>query len=104
MAVDMDVEPARSAEFVTWYGQHRIPYLLRVPGWRRVRLFEQVEGRGPRFMSLHELESPAVFETSEFRDPAGAPGADIIGPAVTNRKRHLFKFRNRFPLPAWGMP
>ena len=31
--------------------------LMEAKGWRRIRRYEQVEGNGPRFMALHELDS-----------------------------------------------
>ena len=33
-------------DFVNWYREEHIGMLLEVPGWRRVRLFQHVEGEG----------------------------------------------------------
>ena len=53
-------------DFVAWYRQEHIRMLLEVPGWRRVRLFRQIEGAGPAFMAVHELESPDVFPAGQL--------------------------------------
>jgi hypothetical protein len=65
--VALDPPSGAEADFVTWYGAEHRPSLLRISGCRRVRLFEQVEGRGPRLMGLHEMESESVASTDAYQ-------------------------------------
>jgi hypothetical protein len=79
------------ADFVDWYRQEHIPMLLAVPGWRRVRLFRQVEGNGPAFMAIHELESTDVFERAEYAAAIGTPWRERIRSKVLRYERDLFQ-------------
>jgi len=79
------------ADFVEWYRQEHIPMLLAVPGWRRVRLFRQVEGNGPAFMAIHELESPDVFEQPEYVASVSTPWREKIRSTVLRYERDLFQ-------------
>ena len=98
------LQPPEGAEddLVAWYREEHIRMLLDVPGWRRARLFEQVEGNGPRFAALHELESPAVFETEQYRAAVSTPWRNRLIGSVTHRERYLFELLRTFPRPAWG--
>jgi hypothetical protein len=83
-------------DVVDWYRQEHIPLLLQIPGWRRVRLFELVEGNGPRIGALHELESPAVFETDGFRQATSTPWRERIVGAASRHERYLFELLRSF--------
>jgi hypothetical protein len=87
------MEPAAGGEqdYLAWYADEHIPLLLEVPGWRRIRVFEQVDGSGPHYMALHELESPAVFETEPYRKATSTPWRERIASSVTRRERYLFE-------------
>jgi hypothetical protein len=78
-------------DFVAWYREEHIPMLLEVPGWRRSRLFRQVDGAGPAFMAFHEIESPAVFEESSYTAAIGTPWRDRIRSSVARYERDLFQ-------------
>lgn len=78
-------------DFVSWYREEHIRMLLEVPGWRRVRLFQQVEGDGPAFMAVHELESPAVFEHPNYETSIATPWRQRIRSSVLRYERNLFK-------------
>jgi hypothetical protein len=93
MLLSVGLEPAASgaAEMQSWYEQEHIPMLLEVPGWRRIRLFEQVDGKGTHFQALHELESEAVFETDAYRKATSTPWRERVISGVTRRDRWLFK-------------
>src|SRR5215207_635454 len=67
LAVGLEPAAGGEADLQAWYEQEHIPMLLDVPGWQRSRLFEQVDGKGTRFLALHELESEAVFDTEAYR-------------------------------------
>src|SRR5437763_10902424 len=44
LIVCMTPPPDGEDDFVAWYREEHVDMLLEVPGWRRVRLFRQVEG------------------------------------------------------------
>jgi len=79
-----------------WYLEEHIPMLMRVPGWRRVRRFEQVEGTYTSFLALHEIESPGVFGTDEFKAAVGTPWRDRVLGYVTRRERLVFELLRAF--------
>jgi len=83
-------------DFVEWYRQEHIGMLLDVPGWRRVRLFRQVEGDGPAFMAVHELETPDVFEHPNYHRAIGTPWRQRIRSSVSRYERNLFKLWRSF--------
>jgi hypothetical protein len=78
-------------DFVAWYREEHIPMLLGVSGWRRSRLVRQVDGRGPAFMALHEIESPAVFEESNYTAAISTPWRGRIRSTVLRYERDLFQ-------------
>jgi hypothetical protein len=84
-------------DFVAWYCEEHIPMLLAVPGWRRVRLFRQLEGNGPAFMAVHELESPEVFQRPEYQASIGTPWRQRIRSSVLRYERHLFTLWRPMP-------
>lgn len=59
--------PAEGAEdeLLTWQETEFIPLLRRVRGVRRVRRYEQVEGEGPRFAVIVDLDSLAPLDGPE---------------------------------------
>ena len=90
LIVCMTPPPGGDDDFVAWYREEHIGMLLDVPGWRRVRLFRQVEGQGPAFMAVHELESPAVFDHPKYARSIGTPWRKKIRDCVTRYERGLF--------------
>jgi hypothetical protein len=103
LTVALEPAPGTRADFIDWYREEHIPMLLKVPGWRRARLFEQVEGSGPAFCALHELEKPDVFEGPEYEATRTPWREKVIG-GTSRRERHLWKLLHGLPWPAWGMP
>jgi hypothetical protein len=97
------LEPAAGTrdDFIAWYREEHIPVLLQVPGWRRSRLFEQIEGTGPSFCALQEFESPAVFETEEYKK-IQTPWRERIMSGISRRERWIFSLHSTFPRPTWG--
>ncbi len=90
LTVAMSPQTGGEADFVAWYREEHIGMLLKVPGWRRVRLFRQVDGDGPAFMAVHELESPAVFERPEYEASIATPWRKRIRSSVSRYERNLF--------------
>jgi hypothetical protein len=96
-------EPAADTsteDVAAWYRDEHIPMLLEIPGWRRVRLFEQVEGEGPRIAALHEFESPSVFDTDGYQRATSTPWRQRIVGRATGIERYLFRFLKSFDRPA----
>jgi hypothetical protein len=90
LVVCMTPRSGDEVDFIDWYQQEHIAMLLAVPGWRRVRLFRQVEGTGPAFMAVHELESPGVFEQPEYEASISTPWRMRIRQSVLRYERNLF--------------
>jgi hypothetical protein len=84
-------------DFVAWYREEHIPLLLAVPGWRRARLFRQVDGMGPDFMAVHELESPDVFDRPEHQAATSTPWRQRIRSTASRYERYLFKLWRPMP-------
>src|SRR6266568_7081144 len=83
-------------DFVAWYREEHIDLLLHVPGWRRARLFRQLDGDGPAFMAVHELESPAVFDHSKYEKSISTPWRERIRSSVSRYERNLFRLLRSF--------
>jgi hypothetical protein len=91
LTVAMSPPPGSEDDFVAWYAQEHIRMLLAVPGWRRVRLFQQIDGTGPAFMAVHELESPSVFEHENYEKSISTPWRGRVRSSVSRYERNLFK-------------
>jgi hypothetical protein len=96
LTVSMTLPGDAEDDFVAWYREEHIGMLLDVPGWRRVRLFRQVEGDGPAFMAVHELETPAVFEQEQYTKSISTPWRQRIRSSVLRYERNLFKLLKSF--------
>ena len=79
------------SDFVSWYREEHIGMLLDVPGWRRIRLFRQLEGDGPAFMAVHELETPGVFDHPNYEKSIATPWRQRIRSSVSRYERNLFE-------------
>ena len=79
--VEMDFpHPERLAEWHEWYLAH-VRVLQTVPGFRASQRFQAITETPSPYLALHEVASPAVFESPEYR----ARG----GPASTGEWRAL---------------
>ena len=58
-----------------------------VPGWRRILRYRQIDGNGSSYLAVHEIESPAVFQTPEFQAATSTPWRDKVFGYVTRRER-----------------
>jgi hypothetical protein len=90
LIVCMTPPPGGEDDFVDWYRQEHIRMLLAVPGWRRVRLFRQIEGNGPAFMAVHELETLSVFDHRRYEESISTPWRQRIRESVLRYERDLF--------------
>jgi hypothetical protein len=79
--VEMDFpHPELLAEWHAWYLAH-IRVLQTVPGFHASQRFQAIVETPSPYLALHEVASPALFESAEYR----ARG----GPASTGQWRHL---------------
>jgi hypothetical protein len=100
LSVAMEPAPEAVDEYHAWYLEEHIPMLMEVPGWRRARRFEQVEGNGLRFLALHELESLDVFEHDAYKACISTPWRLKMRDAITRRQRLVFELLRGYAPPA----
>jgi hypothetical protein len=96
LTVSMSPPAGGEDDFVAWYREEHIGMLLDVPGWRRVRLFRQIEGSGPAFTAVHELETPDVFEHENYTKSISTPWRQRIRSSVSRYERNLFQLLRGF--------
>ncbi|TDD88477.1 hypothetical protein E1293_06220 [Actinomadura darangshiensis] len=96
VARSMTVEPGEEAGFHAWYTQEHVPALHALPGWRRTRRYVLVDGRAPRFLALHEIDDPGVFETGAYRSATSTPWRAEVMRTVTASERRVFAHHGTF--------
>ena len=96
MVVSMSVPPAAEAELADHYEQEHFPLLLAVPGWRRARRYVLTSGTGPKFLSLHEVDSEAVFDEPGYKAALSTPWRSRITAAATGREKRVFALHKSF--------
>jgi hypothetical protein len=52
---------------------------------------QQIDGTGPAFMAVHELESPSVFEHENYEKSISTPWRGRVRSSVSRYERNLFK-------------
>jgi hypothetical protein len=93
--VQLDIPAAGEAEFNRIYDTEHFPMLVKVPGVRsaaRYRLERSTVPGMERYLTIYELDSPAVLE-SEAWEKAGAYGewAAKVRPRLTSRQHSVFE-------------
>ena len=96
MAVSMSVPSSGLDDMEAWYVEEHIPMLLAVPGWRRSRRYRLASGDGPRYLSLHEIDSQAAFETPEYKAAVSTPWRDRIVSSAIGREKRVFSLHKSF--------
>jgi hypothetical protein len=96
MAVSMSVPPSGVADMEAWYVEEHIPMLLAVPGWRRSRRYRLASGDGPQYLSLHEIDSPAAFDSAEYKAAVSTPWRNRIVGSAIGRERRVFGLHRSF--------
>jgi hypothetical protein len=97
ITMTMDPRPEMVDDYHQWYLQEHIPMLMEtVPGWRRILRFRQLDGNGSSYLAIHEIESPAVFQTPEFKTATSTPWRDKVFGYVTRRERLTFQLIKGF--------
>jgi hypothetical protein len=98
MAVSMSVPPAVEPDLEAYYEQEHYPLLLAVPGWRRARRFVLTTGTGPKYLSLHEIDSEAAFDEPGYKAATSTPWRNRIVESAIGRERRVFRLHKSFPL------
>ncbi|RKS69090.1 hypothetical protein BZB76_6229 [Actinomadura pelletieri DSM 43383] len=96
LARAMTVEPAREPDFHAWYVEEHIPALHALPGWRRTRRYALVDGDAPRFLALHEIDDPGVFDGDAYRAATNTPWRTEVMRTLTAEERRVFAYHNSF--------
>ena len=87
--VEMDFpHPERLAEWHDWYLAH-IRVLLTVPGFRASQRFQAITETPSPYLALHEVASPALFESAEYRARGGPASTGEWRALQTNWHRNL---------------
>jgi hypothetical protein len=87
--VEMDFPHAeRLAEWHAWYLAH-IRVLQTVPGFRASQRFQAITPTPSPYLALHEVASPAIFESPEYRARGGPASTGEWRRLQTNWHRNL---------------
>lgn len=103
--VSMDVAPEKEALFNEVYDEEHVPFLLKVPGVRKVTRAKsaafavtiggerkQNAAASPAYTAIYEVESPAVLASPEWAaavEQGRWPGE--VRPHTTNRAHALYE-------------
>ena len=67
----VDIPPEKDKEFNEWYNQVHVPDIIKCPGFLSARRLRSVQGPGPRYIAIYEIEHERVLETPEFNKARG---------------------------------
>jgi hypothetical protein len=96
MAVSMSVPPAAEPDLAAHYEQEHFPLLLAVPGWRRARRYVLTSGTGPKYLSLHEVDSLAAFDEPGYQAAISTPWRNRIVAQALGREKRVFGLHKSF--------
>jgi hypothetical protein len=96
LAVSMSVPPAVEPDLEAYYDQEHYPMLLAVPGWRRARRFVLTAGTGPKYLSLHEIDSEAAFDDPGYKAAISTPWRNRIVGSAIGREKRVFRLHKSF--------
>jgi hypothetical protein len=96
MAVSMSVPPAVEPDLAAYYEQEHYPLLLAVPGWRRARRYVLTAGTGPKYLSLHEIDSTAALDEPAYQQATSTPWRNRIVGAAIGREKRVFGLHKAF--------
>jgi hypothetical protein len=82
-------EPAREAEWSTWYSQH-LGVLLSVPGFSTAQRFESLAPCRAPYLAAYSVASGEVFECAPYRQRGGRGSPGAWAPLMINWDRNLF--------------
>jgi hypothetical protein len=89
--VEMDFRnPAREADWHAWYLDHVTRLIRNVPGFRATQRFRAIGATASPWLALHDVASPAVFESAEYRANGGPASTGEWQKEHTNWHRNLY--------------
>jgi hypothetical protein len=88
--------PAREAEWHAWYLAH-IRVLLTVPGFSASQRFQAVVETPSPYLAMHEVASPALFDSPEYRSRGGPASTGEWRSLQTNWHRNLLDGLDQTP-------
>jgi hypothetical protein len=88
LAVSMSVPPAVEPDLEAYYDQEHYPMLLAVPGWPA--------GTGPKYLSLHEIDSEAAFDDPGYKAAISTPWRNRIVESAIGREKRVFGLHKSF--------
>ena len=92
LQVTVDIPAEKEKEWNDWYNKVHVPDIIKCPGILNARRFRSVQGTGPRYIAIYEIEHEKVMESKEFSKARGwyqfAPF--VIEPKVTIYKEIFY--------------
>jgi hypothetical protein len=82
--------PAREADWHVWYLEHVGKLIRNVPGFRATQRFRALTATPSPWLALHDVVSPAVFESAEYKANGGPASTGEWQKEHTNWRRNLF--------------
>jgi hypothetical protein len=83
------LDTARRAEWEAWYTAHQ-HRLLSIPGIHASQRFETIHKADSPFVALHEVDSPDVFTSPDYRAQAGPTNTGEWQTKMNNWHRNVF--------------
>lgn len=83
------LETARRPEWDAWYAAHQ-HRLLSIPGFRASQRFEAIHSTESPFVALHEVDSPELFGSSQYRAKGGPSNTGEWQTKMGHWHRNLF--------------
>jgi hypothetical protein len=96
--VEMDFRnPSREADWHAWYLDHVAKLIRNVPGFRATQRFRAITPTPSPWLAMHDVVSPAVFESAEYRANGGPASTGEWQTQHTNWYRNLFSGIDQTP-------
>ena len=96
MTVSMSVPAEVVPDMEAYYEQEHFPLLLAVPGWRRARRYVLTSGTGPKYLSVHEVDSEAAFDEPGYKAAISTPWRNRIVDSSIAREKRVFALYKSF--------
>ena len=89
--VEMDFRNAsREADWHAWYLDHVAKLIRNVPGFRATQRFRAITATPSPWLAMHDVVSPAVFESKEYRANGGPASTGEWQAEHSNWYRNVF--------------
>jgi len=89
--VEMEFRDAsREADWHAWYLGHVAKLIRTVPGFRATQRFRAITPTPSPWLAMHDVVSPEVFESKEYRANGGPASTGEWQTAHTNWHRNVF--------------